>query len=306
MSAVARYGLPLALALAVACAFYPALSADFVSFDDPDNLVHNRAWRGEGALAWIASASHMGHYHPLTWLSFALDLRLGGLDSASAELVPAAFHRTNVALHALTAIAVFWAARRLLELSSELRGRSLELGALAAALAFALHPLRVESVAWVTERRDVLSGLFFVLATGAWLGYAPRARAFAAGSTSPLAALASSAAAAALVFLAIDFGAARLAVRGPLGIAGLVLGAALFAAGLAAAARVAGADRAARARLYMAFALLALAATSFAACDDGSSDAANEDPPEELRDLIDEYDHGEFRAEYSVSAPAAE
>jgi tetratricopeptide (TPR) repeat protein len=102
----------------------------------------------------------MGHYHPLTWISFALDHALWGMD-------PAGYHLTNVVLHSANAGMYFLV---LLELvcaavgGSVPRSRTAEWLAALGALLFAVHPLRVESVAWVTERRDVLSG-FFWLAT---------------------------------------------------------------------------------------------------------------------------------------------
>ena len=169
MSALERWGAPALIAVLSALAFAPALGADFVSFDDLQNIQLNHRFRGFGAghLAWMFGSSHMGHYHPLTWLSLALDYELFGLDGP-------AFHRTNVALHAATAIAFYFLARRILRLAAG--DESVSLAALGAALLFALHPLRVESVAWVTERRDVLAGLFFVLAVSLWLRWAEAAR----------------------------------------------------------------------------------------------------------------------------------
>jgi tetratricopeptide (TPR) repeat protein len=103
----------------------------------------------------------MGHYIPLTWLTLALDHALWGMN-------PRGYHATNVLLHAINAALVFLVARRLLA------GFPLAAPAFAA-LAFGLHPLRAESVAWVTERRDVLSGCFLLLALLAYLGAAERA-----------------------------------------------------------------------------------------------------------------------------------
>ena len=108
----------------------------------------------------------MGHYHPLTWVSLAIDFLDGGMD-------PRPYHRTSVLLHALTALSVFWLAWILLRLArppgSPGEARALCLLSAWAALLFAVHPLRAESVAWVTERRDVLSGVFFVLCIGCYL-----------------------------------------------------------------------------------------------------------------------------------------
>ncbi|HSF01750.1 MAG TPA: tetratricopeptide repeat protein, partial [Solirubrobacterales bacterium] len=95
----------------------------------------------------------MGHYIPVTWLTFGLDYTLWGLD-------PRGYHLTNVLLHAANAAVFFLIARRLLGRALAVEGLLLNACASAATLFFALHPLRAESVAWATERRDVLSGLF--------------------------------------------------------------------------------------------------------------------------------------------------
>jgi protein O-mannosyl-transferase len=108
---------------------------------------------------------HMGHYIPLTWLTFGLDYAVWGMD-------PFGYHLTSLLLHAANAVLVYLIAVRLLSqalpsLAKEWLG--LRLTAITAALLFALHPLRVESVAWATERRDVLCGFFYLLAILAYL-----------------------------------------------------------------------------------------------------------------------------------------
>src|SRR5712691_1046038 len=100
---------------------------------------------------------------PLTWISFALDYLLWGMN-------PFGYHLTNLLLHAASAVLVFLIARRLLSAAAPGQDRTgLLLGSVAAALFFSIHPLRVESVAWATERKDVLCGLFYLLAVGAYL-----------------------------------------------------------------------------------------------------------------------------------------
>jgi len=145
--------------------FAPALSGGFLLWDDADNLLTNTRWRGLGSaqLGWMFSTVHMGPYQPLSWLSYALDWELWGLDAR-------AFHRTNLLLHSLNALLCFACARELLRK----RWPAADLGAAAAAALFALHPLRVESVAWITERRDVLSGFFLLVSLRVWLAYADR------------------------------------------------------------------------------------------------------------------------------------
>jgi protein O-mannosyl-transferase len=161
-------GAALLVALVVVAVFLPALDNGFVNWDDDVNFTDNPNFRGFSAahLGWMFTTTLMGHYIPLTWLTLALDHAVWGMN-------PRGYHLTSVLLHAVDAALVFLVARRLLGGSS--------LGAPAvAALAWGLHPLRAESVAWVTERRDVLSGLFVLLALLAYLravdrpGPAPR------------------------------------------------------------------------------------------------------------------------------------
>lgn len=160
---------PLVVFVAAFVAFWPALDGEFVSWDDNLNFgEQNPHYKGLGAenLEWMFTESHVGHWHPLTWVSLAIDYQLFGED-------PGAFHRTSMLLHAGSAVLVYLLILRLLRLTA--LGRStrstlaLSLPAAAGALLFALHPLRVESVAWATERRDVLSGFFLLLSVLAWL-----------------------------------------------------------------------------------------------------------------------------------------
>jgi len=162
---------PATLAVAVCivslAVFLPALKNGFVAWDDGPNLVDNPYYRGLGwpQLRWIWTNHLMEHYVPLAWMSFALDYVLWQQRSFG-------YHLTNILIHSLNAGLFFWLALRLFQLARPLeptRTASLIWGAAAAALFFSLHPLRVESVAWVTERRDVLSGCFYLLAVLAYL-----------------------------------------------------------------------------------------------------------------------------------------
>jgi tetratricopeptide (TPR) repeat protein len=156
---------PLLVALVTLTAFWPALQNGFVNWDDDMNFLLNVHYRGLGLseLRWMFTTSiATGQWIPLTWLTLGLDYVLWGMR-------PIGYHLTSVLLHAANASVFFFITRRLLGAAGpELGARARALGAGAAALVFALHPLRVESVAWVTERRDVLSGLFFLLTL---LGY---------------------------------------------------------------------------------------------------------------------------------------
>jgi tetratricopeptide (TPR) repeat protein len=149
------------LTIAALAIFGQAGAHDFVNFDDPEYVYDNQMVRGglswEG-LAWAFTHAHANNWHPLTWLSHMLDCELFGLDAGAHHLV-------SVALHAANAWLLCWA----LALLTQRFWPSVLV-----ALLFAVHPLRVESVAWVAERKDVLSGLFFVLTLLAYRRYSGR------------------------------------------------------------------------------------------------------------------------------------
>jgi tetratricopeptide (TPR) repeat protein len=150
-----------ALLAGVALLYAPALGFEFLSFDDPDYVTanpHVTAGLTADGLRWALSATHAGNWHPLTWLSHMLDVELFGLD-------PAGHHATNVVLHALNAVLLFLVLRAL----TRRPGRSFVVAAL-----FAVHPVQVESVAWVAERKNLLSTSFGLLALGAYASYARR------------------------------------------------------------------------------------------------------------------------------------
>src|SRR5437867_6638937 len=156
-----RWLAPLLVALFTLAAFLPALQNQFVNWDDKDNFLDNPHYRGLGwtHLRWMWT-THLGHYIPLTWMTLGLDYLLWGMN-------PVGYHLTNLLLHAANAVVFFFVVRRLLARalpSPSEHGYALAVSSGVAALVFAIHPLRVESVAWVTERRDVLSGLFYLVA----------------------------------------------------------------------------------------------------------------------------------------------
>src|SRR5881296_1780507 len=152
---------PVVIALITCAAFLPTLQNQFVNLDDNDNFLDNPHYRGLRwtHLRWMWT-THQGHYIPLTWMTLGLDYLLWGMN-------PVGYHLTNLLLHAANAVVFFFVVRRILTLalpSPSERGHALAVSAGVAALVFAIHPLRVESVAWVTERRDVLSGLLYLSA----------------------------------------------------------------------------------------------------------------------------------------------
>jgi tetratricopeptide (TPR) repeat protein len=146
--------------------FLPTLGGQFLNWDDGINFVTNPGFRGLGwtQLRWMASTTLLGHWIPLTWLSLGVNYALGGLD-------PWGYHLGNLLLHSANAALFYVVARRLLSAAwdAAVPEAALTGGAIFAALIFAVHPLRVESVAWITERRDLLSGFFFLLAVWAYI-----------------------------------------------------------------------------------------------------------------------------------------
>jgi cytochrome c-type biogenesis protein CcmH/NrfG len=159
------------VAVVTFAAFLPALQNGFVDWDDDKNFVNNASYRGLGwtQLKWMWTTTLLGHWVPVTWMSVGLDYLVWGM-------APFGYHLTNILLHVANAVLFCVVALRLLDRGADVnpdqQNRVLPddqhvaryVGAVTAALVFAVHPLRVESVAWITERRDVLSGLFYLLA----------------------------------------------------------------------------------------------------------------------------------------------
>jgi Flp pilus assembly protein TadD len=151
-----------ALAASVLLVYSPSFSHGFVNIDDPSYVFQNpRVQTGLSAdgTRWAFTTFDCGNWHPLTWLSLQLDSTLYGGPK------PGGFHLTNVLLHAANTLLLFLVLGRM----TGAVGRSAVVAAL-----FALHPLHVESVAWVAERKDVLSTLFWMLTLAAYLHYVRR------------------------------------------------------------------------------------------------------------------------------------
>jgi len=145
-------GLAVALAAATVLPFLPVFSNGFVNYDDPKYIVANeqvRAGLSAAGFVWAWTTTLTSNWHPLTWLSHMLDVQMFGNRAAG-------HHAISVLIHAASVVLLFLA----LNAATERRGT-----AAAAALLFAVHPLRVESVAWAAERKDVLATFFWVLAT---------------------------------------------------------------------------------------------------------------------------------------------
>jgi len=147
--------------------FLPALWGGWVLFDDDRNFLDNTAYRGLGPsqVRWMLTGAIMGHWTPLTWLTHSVDYVVWGMN-------PLGYHLGNVLLHAANAALVYALALHLLGAAMPVAAViARRVGAAAATLAWALHPLRAESVAWITERRDVLAGFFGLLAVLAYLRF---------------------------------------------------------------------------------------------------------------------------------------
>jgi Flp pilus assembly protein TadD len=154
-------GICVLLVVAVFLVFGQTLRHDFINYDDEDYFYanpHVKAGLTWSGVTWAFRTGYAANWHPLTWLSLMCDAQLFGPGAAGP-------HLTNVLLHAANTVLLFLLLRRL----TGAHWRS----ALVAAL-FALHPLHVESVAWVSERKDVLSGLFFLLTLLMYARYVER------------------------------------------------------------------------------------------------------------------------------------
>ncbi|MBU0765074.1 MAG: tetratricopeptide repeat protein [Bacteroidetes bacterium] len=138
-------------------AFYPTLDNGFVNWDDDAGILKNEDIRSlsQESLSAMFSGYYVGHYHPLTTLSFAIEYKMFGLN-------PKYFHLDNLLLHMINTVLVC-----LIFISLTKKWRT----ALLVGILFAIHPLNTESVAWITGRRDLLFSLFFLLSLLAYLSY---------------------------------------------------------------------------------------------------------------------------------------
>ncbi len=147
----------LVLAAIAGLAFFPGLEGKFLSWDDARYVVNNSRIRELNwqTIGWAFTSFDAANWHPLTWLSLAVDYHFYGT-------APFGYHVTGLGLHVINSVLVFWV---FYQLTGSL-GRSLAL-----ALLFGLHALRVESVVWVAERKDVLSTFFWLLTMAAYVRY---------------------------------------------------------------------------------------------------------------------------------------
>lgn len=160
-SSVSHSWLAIALIIIAALPYYGAWNFEFVNFDDPEYITNNQnvmsglTWQ---SLRWALTANDAANWHPLTWVSHLLDVEYFGLEAGAHHLV-------NVVLHVVNTLLLF----TFLTQASGCAVRSAVVAAL-----FAAHPLHVESVAWIAERKDVLSTFFMLLTLHAYLAYTRR------------------------------------------------------------------------------------------------------------------------------------
>jgi hypothetical protein len=154
--------------------YFPVLNNHFIAWDDPEVVVNNTHIRtlDLSSVDWMLTTFHSANWMPMTWLSFALNYFVGRLN-------PGVYHFTNLLLHAINTALVFFICHRILTIFLLNRGEAGGFGkriheippAFITALLFGLHPLQVESVAWITERNNVLCAFFYLLAIWFYLKY---------------------------------------------------------------------------------------------------------------------------------------
>ncbi|MBL8857704.1 MAG: tetratricopeptide repeat protein [Planctomycetes bacterium] len=160
----------LSVALVAFAVFIPSITHPFLVWDDAANFVENPSYRGLGPqqIAWMFTTFHEGPYQPLSWVTLGFDYVLWGMN-------PTGYHLTNIVIHAIASALLYLLVVQLLEAGGSRRSaREVQFFGLAVSLVWAVHPLRVEAVSWVTERREVLCGalsfavLLVALRGGRW------------------------------------------------------------------------------------------------------------------------------------------
>ena len=149
------------LVVSVLAVFWQVRGHEFLTYDDPDYVTKNPHIRdgiSPQAVLWALTSGYAANWHPLTWISHMIDVQLYGMD-------PGGHHLTSVWIHAASALLLFLTLKRMT--------RRLWPSAFVAAL-FALHPLHAESVSWIAERKDVLSGFFWILTMWCYAAHAEK------------------------------------------------------------------------------------------------------------------------------------
>lgn len=176
-----KYTLAASVALLAFLVYLPALRNEFVYWDDNLYIVENPDIRSldMALFRWAFFGFHVSNWHPITWMSHAVDYALWGMN-------PLGHHLTNIVLHAINTALVVMLTLKLLEIAQEriqrnaaasfLTGRTVLTAAGVTGLLFGVHPVHVESVAWAAERKDLLCALFFLLSVLAYVKAVGRMR----------------------------------------------------------------------------------------------------------------------------------
>jgi protein O-mannosyl-transferase len=171
-----KLSLYIVLFAAVLLVFLPSVENDFVDWDDYAFVSKNPrlapiSWE---SLRWMATTFYMGAWHPITWFSHAVDISLWGVNPSPHRLMNILIHCCNVVLFCVlcTTLQDIWSERN--PAGKSVSAESKLIAAFSAAVLFGIHPLRVESVVWISERKDVLCSFFFLCSLVAYLAYACR------------------------------------------------------------------------------------------------------------------------------------
>jgi protein O-mannosyl-transferase len=164
----ARFWVYLIVLIVLIC--FQTIMKNSFTWDDTHNFVENPHFRGLGLshLSWMFKTFHDANYHPLVWMSFGADYVLWGMD-------PAGYHLTNLIWHIFNSMTFFYLMARFINIANPvpaaLGSTVTSIGAVTGTLFFALHPLRVESVAWISARADLICAAFYMLTVMAYLNY---------------------------------------------------------------------------------------------------------------------------------------
>jgi tetratricopeptide (TPR) repeat protein len=168
----AIYVVAILVAVATFLCYLPALRGEFLIWDDPFYVVNNRHIRSVNLefLTWTFTSAY-GSWHPVTWISYALDYLLWGMSPLGYHLTSIIYHSLNSLLVVLLTVRLLECAKRSNELPSILDGDGILIAGGVVGVLFGLHPLHVESVAWISDRKDLLCAFFFLCSLLSYLKY---------------------------------------------------------------------------------------------------------------------------------------
>lgn len=169
-SVVMKWLIAAAVFVVVFAVFWPAMDNEFLQWDDDKNFVQNHAYRGLSwaNVQWMFTTFHHGHYQPVTWLTLGFD-SLWARVVFGDEMDVRAYHLTNNLLHALAAMLLMFVGLGIVRARVAAAPLSWTLAMGLGAVLWGVHPMRVENVAWITERRDLVSGVLILFSVLAYL-----------------------------------------------------------------------------------------------------------------------------------------